>query len=45
VLLGAPRTTLLRLLAEPLPTVELARRLGVTPSGWSPAGVTRAADG
>ncbi|KOV64638.1 ArsR/SmtB family transcription factor [Streptomyces sp. MMG1121] len=34
-LLGAPRTTLLRLLAEPLPTVELARRLGVTPSAVS----------
>ncbi|MEV6833260.1 DUF5937 family protein [Streptomyces sp. NPDC051133] len=34
-LLGAPRTTLLRLLAEPLPTVELARRLGVTPGAVS----------
>ncbi|MFC8520905.1 ArsR/SmtB family transcription factor [Streptomyces sp. NPDC057257] len=34
-LLGAPRTTVLRLLAEPLPTVELARRLGVTPSAVS----------
>ncbi|MFF7794521.1 ArsR family transcriptional regulator [Streptomyces sp. NPDC007991] len=34
-LLGAPRSTLLRLLAEPLPTVELARRLGVTPSAVS----------
>ncbi|MDN0198798.1 MarR family transcriptional regulator [Streptomyces sp. S.PNR 29] len=34
-LLGAPRTTLLRLLAEPLPTVEIARRLGVTPSAVS----------
>ncbi|MGW4569173.1 ArsR/SmtB family transcription factor [Streptomyces sp. NPDC004561] len=52
-LLGAPRTTLLRLLAEPLPTVELARRLGVTPSAVSQhlrvlAGtglVTRARDG
>jgi DNA-binding transcriptional ArsR family regulator len=32
---GAPRTTLLRLLAEPLPTVEPARRLGVTPSAVS----------
>jgi hypothetical protein len=52
-LLGAPRTTLLRLLADPLPTVELARRLGVTPSAVSQhlrvlhaAGlVTRARDG
>ncbi|MFE9450853.1 metalloregulator ArsR/SmtB family transcription factor [Streptomyces sp. NPDC006739] len=34
-LLGAPRTAVLRLLAEPLPTVELARRLGVTPSAVS----------
>ncbi len=34
-LLGAPRTVVLRLLAEPLPTVELARRLGVTPSAVS----------
>ncbi|GAA3810444.1 DUF5937 family protein [Streptomyces coacervatus] len=34
-LLGAPRTTVLRLLAEPLPTVELARLLGVTPSAVS----------
>ncbi|GHH16960.1 ArsR/SmtB family transcription factor [Streptomyces lanatus] len=34
-LLGAPRTTILRLLAEPLPTVELARRLGVTPGAVS----------
>ncbi|MGW6907719.1 ArsR/SmtB family transcription factor [Streptomyces sp. NPDC054940] len=34
-LLGAPRTTVLRLLAEPLPTVELARRLGVTSSAVS----------
>jgi hypothetical protein len=34
-LLGAPRTTVLRLLAEPLATVELARRLGVTPSAVS----------
>ncbi|MFJ9815225.1 ArsR/SmtB family transcription factor [Streptomyces sp. NPDC101151] len=34
-LLGAPRTTVPRLLAEPLPTVELARRLGVTPSAVS----------
>ncbi|MGW5618715.1 ArsR family transcriptional regulator [Streptomyces sp. NPDC003877] len=34
-LLGAPRSTLLRLLAEPLPTVELARLLGVTPSAVS----------
>jgi DNA-binding transcriptional ArsR family regulator len=34
-LLGAPRAGLLRLLAEPLPTVELARRLRVTPSAVS----------
>lgn len=34
-LLGAPRTTVLRLLAEPLPTVEIARLLGVTPSAVS----------
>jgi hypothetical protein len=34
-LLGAPRTTVLRLLAEPLPTVEIARRLRVTPSAVS----------
>ncbi|ELS58488.1 ArsR family transcriptional regulator [Streptomyces viridochromogenes] len=34
-LLGAPRTTVLRPLVEPLPTVELARRLGVTPSAVS----------
>jgi hypothetical protein len=34
-LLGAPRATLLHLLAEPLPTVEIARRLDVTPSAVS----------
>ena len=34
-LLGAPRATLLRLLDEPLPTVEIARRLAVTPSAVS----------
>ncbi|MFL6076572.1 MAG: ArsR family transcriptional regulator [Mycobacteriales bacterium] len=34
-LLGAPRATLLRLLEEPMPTVELARRLAVTPSAVS----------
>jgi DNA-binding transcriptional ArsR family regulator len=34
-LLGAPRARLLGLLEEPLPTVELARRLGVTPSAVS----------
>ncbi|GAA2986966.1 ArsR/SmtB family transcription factor [Streptosporangium longisporum] len=34
-LLGAPRAALLALLAEPAPTVELARRLGVTPSAVS----------
>lgn len=34
-LLGAPRAGLLSLLDEPLPTVELARRLGVTPSAVS----------
>ena len=34
-LLGAPRAALLTLLAEPLPTVELARRLDVTPSAVS----------
>jgi hypothetical protein len=34
-LLGAPRARLLTLLAEPLPTVELARRLNVTPSAVS----------
>ncbi|MFC7586627.1 ArsR/SmtB family transcription factor [Nonomuraea antimicrobica] len=34
-LLGAPRARLLRLLAEPLPTVELARRLRVTASAVS----------
>lgn len=34
-LLGAPRARLLALLEEPLPTVELARRLGVTPSAVS----------
>jgi len=52
-LLGSPRTRLLILLEEPLPTVELARRLRVTPSAVSQhlrvlhgAGlVTRARDG
>ncbi|MEV4478410.1 ArsR/SmtB family transcription factor [Micromonospora coxensis] len=34
-LLGAPRARLLDLLAEPLPTVEIARRLTVTPSAVS----------
>jgi hypothetical protein len=34
-LLGAPRTRLLGLLDEPLPTVEIARRLTVTPSAVS----------
>ncbi|MFC6987387.1 ArsR/SmtB family transcription factor [Streptomyces cirratus] len=34
-LLGAPRARLLGLLAEPLATVELARRLRVTPSAVS----------
>ncbi|GAA4929774.1 hypothetical protein HD597_004280 [Nonomuraea thailandensis] len=34
-LLGAPRARLLHLLEEPLPTVELARRLRVTPSAVS----------
>jgi hypothetical protein len=34
-LVGAPRAALLDLLAEPLPTVELARRLKVTPSAIS----------
>jgi DNA-binding transcriptional ArsR family regulator len=34
-LLGRPRTVLLEMLAEPLPTVELARRLKVTPSAVS----------
>ncbi|GAA1596997.1 MULTISPECIES: ArsR/SmtB family transcription factor [Streptomyces] len=34
-LLGAPRARLLRLLAEPAATVELARRLRVTPSAVS----------
>jgi len=34
-LLGAPRARLLALLGEPLPTVELARRLRVTPSAVS----------
>lgn len=34
-LLGAPRARLLHLLAEPLPTVEIARRLAVTPSAVS----------
>jgi DNA-binding transcriptional ArsR family regulator len=34
-LLGRPRARLLGLLADPLPTVELARRLAVTPSAVS----------
>ncbi|WP_432251213.1 ArsR/SmtB family transcription factor [Streptomyces sp. HNM1019] len=34
-LIGAPRARLLGLLQEPLPTVELARRLRVTPSAVS----------
>jgi hypothetical protein len=34
-LLGAPRSRLLSLLDEPLPTVEIARRLRVTPSAVS----------
>jgi DNA-binding transcriptional ArsR family regulator len=52
-LLGAPRARLLGMLGEPLPTVEIARRLAVTPSAVSQhlkilhaAGlVTRARDG
>jgi DNA-binding transcriptional ArsR family regulator len=52
-LLGRPRATLVRMLEEPLPTSELARRLAVTPSAVSQhlqvlhAGglVTRARDG
>lgn len=52
-LIGAPRAQLLEMLAEPLPTVELARRLKVTPSAVSQhlkalhatALVTRARDG
>jgi hypothetical protein len=34
-LLGPPKATLLHMLDEPLPTVEMARRLGVTPSAVS----------
>lgn len=34
-LVGAPKAGLLGLLDEPLPTVEIARRLGVTPSAVS----------
>ena len=34
-LIGAPRAQLLDMLAEPLPTVEIARRLRVTPSAVS----------
>jgi len=34
-LIGAPKATLLHLLDEPLPTVEIARRLAVTPSAVS----------
>ncbi|MET9380010.1 helix-turn-helix domain-containing protein [Streptomyces sp. NPDC002928] len=52
-LLGAPRARLLGLLEEPLPTVELARRLRVTPSAvsqhlrvlYATGLVTRARDG
>jgi DNA-binding transcriptional ArsR family regulator len=52
-LLGRPRATLVRMLDEPLPTIEIARRLAVTPSAVSQhlqvlhAGglVTRARDG
>jgi hypothetical protein len=52
-LIGAPKATLLLLLGEPLPTIEIARRLSVTPSAVSQhlkvlhrAGlVTRARDG
>jgi hypothetical protein len=52
-LLGAPRAALLGLLNEPLPTVELARRLKVTPSAvsqhlrvlYASGLVTRARDG
>ncbi|MFD9005431.1 ArsR family transcriptional regulator [Streptomyces sp. NPDC059582] len=52
-LLGAPRARLLSLLEEPLPTVELARRLRVTPSAvsqhlrvlYATGLVTRARDG
>jgi hypothetical protein len=34
-LLGRPRATLIRMLEEPLPTIEIARRLAVTPSAVS----------
>ncbi|WP_433411126.1 ArsR/SmtB family transcription factor [Microtetraspora malaysiensis] len=52
-LVGPPRARLLRLLEEPLPTVELARRLRVTPSAvsqhlrvlYATGLVTRARDG
>ena len=52
-LLGAPRARLLGLLGEPLPTVEIARRLRVTPSAvsqhlrvlYATGLVTRARDG
>jgi DNA-binding transcriptional ArsR family regulator len=52
-LLGAPRARLLGLLEEPLPTVEIARRLRVTPSAvsqhlrvlYATGLVTRARDG
>ncbi|MFF4084571.1 ArsR/SmtB family transcription factor [Streptomyces sp. NPDC001777] len=36
VLLGSPRARLLGLLEAPLPTVEVTRRFGVTPSVVSP---------
>lgn len=52
-LLGAPKARLLNLLEEPLPTVEIARRLSVTPSAvsqhlrvlYATGLVTRARDG
>jgi DNA-binding transcriptional ArsR family regulator len=52
-LIGAPRAQLLDMLAEPLPTVEIARRLKVTPSAvsqqlqvlYATGLVTRARDG
>ncbi|MBV9603554.1 MAG: winged helix-turn-helix transcriptional regulator [Solirubrobacterales bacterium] len=52
-LIGAPRAQLLDMLAEPLPTIEIARRLRVTPSAvsqhlkvlYTGGLVTRARDG
>jgi hypothetical protein len=52
-LIGAPRAQLVEMLAEPLPTIEIARRLKVTPSAVSQhlqvlhatGVVTRARDG